>query len=214
MALEDLEGVPMIRFRPITPQSWERIFKLMLDYLGATALMIFFSPLIVYISLRLKFSPGKGILTRETVIGLFNRPFQIYRFRIPMKSIHSNPVENIVPIPFGEFLYRYSLSDLPQLINVLKGEMSLVGPRPESPSRVERYSEWHRRRLLIKPGITGLAQVNGLRGFDLSDEKTHFDLKYMEEHSVFLDIKILLQTIWVLLKRHNQRISSFPPQTG
>jgi exopolysaccharide biosynthesis polyprenyl glycosylphosphotransferase len=207
MVMDDLEGIPTIRFRPIMLQIWEKIFKLILDYMGSIILLIFLSPLLIYVYLRLKLSPGKGILTKETVIGLFGRPFKIYRFIIPVDLVHSNPTEKSAPTPFGQFLYRYSLCDLPQLLNILKGEMSLVGPRPESPSRVERYSEWHRRRLLIKPGITGLAQVNGLRGFASSDEKTRFDLKYIEEHSVFLDIKILLQTIWVLLKRHKQPIA-------
>jgi len=207
MVMDDIEGIPMVRFRPITLQVWERIFKIALDYVGSIMLFIFFLPLIIYICVRLKLSQGKEVLTRETVIGLFGRPFKIYRFRIPVSLIHSNPNEKFAPTPFGQFIYRYSLSDLPQLLNVLKGDMSLVGPRPESPSRVERYSEWHRRRLLIKPGITGLAQVNGLRGFASSDEKTRFDLKYMEEHSVLLDIKILVQTIWVLLKRHKQPLS-------
>jgi len=204
MVMDDLEGVPTIRFRPIMLQSWEKIFKLVLDYMGPIILLIFLFPLLIYIYLRLKVSLGKGILTEETVIGLFGRPFKIYRFSIPVDLVHSNPSERSITTPFGQFLHRYSLSDLPQLLNVLKGDMSLVGPRPESPSRVERYSEWHRRRLLIKPGITGLAQVNGLRGFASSDEKTRFDLKYMEEHSVLLDIKIMLQTIWVLLKRHKE----------
>ena len=203
MVMDNLEGVPIIRFRPIALRSWERVLKLMLDYVSSFLLVILFSPLLLYIFLRLKLS-GNGSLSKETVIGHFGRPFQIYRFHIPTESVHSNPREKPVPTSFGEFLYRYSLSDLPQLINVLNGEMSLVGPRPEPASRVERYSEFHRRRLLIKPGITGLAQVNGLRGFDSSDEKTRFDLKYMEEHSIFLDLKILFQTIWILLKRHKQ----------
>ena len=144
---------------------------------------------------------------KETMVGQFGHPFEIYRFRIPLEVVLTDPDQETAPTSFGRFLYRYSFSDLPQLLNVLKGEMSLVGPRPEPPSRVERYNEWHRRRLLIKPGITGLAQVNGLRGFRSSDEKTHFDIQYMESHSVLLDLTILLQTVWVLLKRHKQPLS-------
>lgn len=205
MAMEDLEGIPMIKFRPITYQSWERGFKLGLDYLGAIFLLILSSPIVIFVSLKLKaFFKEQGILVAEKVIGQFGHPIDIYRFRIPMKTICSNPSEKSIPTPFGEMLYKYSLTEIPQFYNVLKGELSLVGPRPETPTRVERYSEFHRRRLLIKPGITGLAQVNGLRGFDSSDEKTHFDLKYIEEYSVLLDIRILLQTIWVILKRHKQ----------
>jgi exopolysaccharide biosynthesis polyprenyl glycosylphosphotransferase len=204
MVMDDLEGVPMIRIKPITHQTWEEIFKLALDYVGSILLIILLSPLIFYVIFRLKFSSEDGVLMKETIVGLLGRPFHIYRFRIPTKPVYLDPGKESHPTPFGKFLYRYSISDLPQLINVLKGEMSLVGPRPEPPSRVERYSEWHRRRLLIKPGITGLAQVNGLRGFASSDEKARFDLRYIEEHSIFLDIKILLQTIWVLLRRHKR----------
>jgi lipopolysaccharide/colanic/teichoic acid biosynthesis glycosyltransferase len=204
MIMDDLEGVPIIRFRPITIESWERIFKVGLDYVGSILLLILLSPFLAYIYLNLKFLKMDEAFKRETVVGQFGKLFEIYRFRIPTQPTYSNPGKKNFLTPFGVFLYRYSLSDLPQLINVLKGDMSLVGPRPEPPFRAERYSEWHRRRLLIKPGITGLAQVNGLRGFDSSDEKTRFDLKYMEEHSPLLDMKILFQTIWVLLKRHKQ----------
>jgi len=207
MIMDDLEGVPTIRFRPITMRTWEQIFKLGLDYLGSIILLIVFSPVLLYVFLRLRAITSDGILMKETVVGQFGHPFEIYRFRIPLEVVLTDPDQETAPTSFGRFLYRYSFSDLPQLLNVLKGEMSLVGPRPEPPSRVERYNEWHRRRLLIKPGITGLAQVNGLRGFRSSDEKTHFDIQYMESHSVLLDLTILLQTVWVLLKRHKQPLS-------
>ncbi len=206
MVMEDFEGIPVLQFRPIALQTWERFFKLGFDYLSSIVLLIFLSPLLLYVYLRLKIFTDACVLTKEIVVGELGHPFEICKFHIPMQEVY-NPGEKAVPTPFGKFLYRYSITDLPQIINIFKGEMSLVGPRPESPSRVERYSEWHQRRLLIKPGITGLAQVNGLRGFDSSDEKTHFDVKYIEEQSVILDLKILLQTIWVLLKRHNQSIT-------
>jgi lipopolysaccharide/colanic/teichoic acid biosynthesis glycosyltransferase len=98
-------------------------------------------------------------------------------------------------------LENMSLTELPQLWNVLRGEMSLVGPRPESPDRVTRYSEWQQQRLSIKPGMTGLAQVHGLRDQNSSEEKTRFDLQYILNPSAVADVSILLQTLWTLAVR-------------
>jgi lipopolysaccharide/colanic/teichoic acid biosynthesis glycosyltransferase len=98
-------------------------------------------------------------------------------------------------------LEHTSLTELPQFWNVLCGDMSLVGPRPETPDRIKHYSDWHRRRLSIKPGITGWAQVHGLRNGDSSDEKAKFDLHYILKWSPLLDCVVLLQTGWTLLTR-------------
>ena len=98
-------------------------------------------------------------------------------------------------------LRQLSITELPQLWNVLSGEMSLVGPRPESPERVKHYSDWQRERLQVKPGMTGLAQVHGLREQHSSEEKASFDLQYMLHPSPFLDISLLLQTLWTLMGR-------------
>jgi lipopolysaccharide/colanic/teichoic acid biosynthesis glycosyltransferase len=90
---------------------------------------------------------------------------------------------------------------LPQLWNVLRGDMSLVGPRPESPERVKYYSEWQRQRLKVRAGVTGLAQVNGLREQHSSEDKTRFDLQYILNWSPLLDLSLILQTVWTLLSR-------------
>jgi lipopolysaccharide/colanic/teichoic acid biosynthesis glycosyltransferase len=107
-------------------------------------------------------------------------------------------------------LEKLSLTELPQLWNTVRGEMSLVGPRPESPQRVQRYSEWQRQRLTVKPGITGLAQVHGLREQHSSEEKARFDLQYLLNPSPLSDISLLLQTIWTLAIRL-MRYSRFSP---
>jgi lipopolysaccharide/colanic/teichoic acid biosynthesis glycosyltransferase len=93
------------------------------------------------------------------------------------------------------------MTELPQLWNVLRGEMSLVGPRPESPDRVKHYSNWQRQRLTVIPGLTGLAQVRGLREEHSSEEKARFDLQYIGQWSLFLDLSLLLQTAWALFAR-------------
>jgi len=102
---------------------------------------------------------------------------------------------------FERILDELSIAELPQLWNVLRGDMSLVGPRPESADRVCRYSEWQQQRLGAKPGMTGLAQVQGLREQHSSEEKTRFDLQYILNSSLWTDLSLLLQTIWTLAKR-------------
>ena len=102
---------------------------------------------------------------------------------------------------FQRFLCQLSISELPQLLNVLSGEMSLVGPRPETLKRIGEYSEWQRQRLNVRPGMTGLAQVNGLREQHSSDEKTRYDLQYIVRRTPIFDLILLLETIWTLAAR-------------
>jgi lipopolysaccharide/colanic/teichoic acid biosynthesis glycosyltransferase len=109
--------------------------------------------------------------------------------------------ENAILTGFEKLLARLSLTELPQLWNVIRGEMSLVGPRPEAPERVRHYSDWQRQRLSVKPGLTGLAQVHGLRERHSSSEKARFDLEYIFHWSLFLDFSLILQTAWTLTVR-------------
>jgi lipopolysaccharide/colanic/teichoic acid biosynthesis glycosyltransferase len=113
-------------------------------------------------------------------------------------------------------LQQLSVTELPQLWNVLRGEMSLVGPRPESPEKVKHYSDWQSQRLKVKPGMTGLAQVHGLRDQHSSEDKTRFDLQYLLERSPFIDVSLLLQTLWTLTMRLLQlpRVRLVPEQTA
>ncbi|MGC2645448.1 MAG: sugar transferase, partial [Candidatus Sulfotelmatobacter sp.] len=110
---------------------------------------------------------------------------------------------------FEHTLWRLSISELPQLWNVLRGEMSLVGPRPEDPERVHCYSAWQQQRLSIKPGMTGLAQVRGLREQHPSEDKTRHDLQYMLHPSLLKDIALLIETVWTL----TARLVSLPGRT-
>ncbi len=112
-------------------------------------------------------------------------------------------MDRLAPNPsrLEQILHNLSITELPQLWNVLKGDMSMVGPRPESADRVMHYSEWERQRLTVKPGITGLAQVHGLREQHSSEEKCRFDLQYLLDYSPFLDLSLLLQSIWTLVAR-------------
>jgi len=113
---------------------------------------------------------------------------------------------------FERILSQLSLTELPQLWNVLRGDMSLVGPRPESRDRVCRYSDWQEQRLTVKPGMTGLAQVQGLREQHASEEKTRFDLQYLLNASLWTDLSLLLQTVWTLATR-SAHSRGFPDPT-
>lgn len=135
----------------------------------------------------------RRFLRREIRCGQNGREFAMLRLDIGLDQQESSR--------FHKLLRHLSVSELPQILNVLRGEMSLVGPRPERPERVRDYSDWERQRLTVLPGMTGLAQVNGLREHSSSDEKTHYDLQYMLHWTPLLDLVFLVQTIWTLMGR-------------
>lgn len=141
------------------------------------------------LALRLE---GKPAFRTETRCGLRGREFELYRLNVERGSNMSG---------LEKFLDRTSLTELPQLFNVFRGDMSMIGPRPESPDRVRHYSEWQRQRLNMVPGITGLAQVHGLREEHESDEKARYDLQYILRWSPLLDLSLIFQTVWTLGSR-------------
>jgi lipopolysaccharide/colanic/teichoic acid biosynthesis glycosyltransferase len=144
-------------------------------------------------------SPG-SILFRQERIGLDGRPFQIVKFRT-MVEADDNPVfptaDRMTPV--GRWLRRFSLDELPQLINVARGEMSIVGPRPTLRYQVARYDERQRRRLAVRPGITGLAQVRGRNALSWP-ERIELDLEYVERQSVLWDLKMLAWTVAIVIR--------------
>jgi lipopolysaccharide/colanic/teichoic acid biosynthesis glycosyltransferase len=135
----------------------------------------------------------RHVLQRELRIGKDGKPFWMYRMNVP-RDASGRP-------EYEQFIRELSISEVPQLFNVLRGDMSLVGPRPENPIRVKLYSEWQRERLKVVPGITGLAQVNGLRDESSSEDKTRFDLQYALEWTPFMDVVLLVRTLLTLVKR-------------
>jgi lipopolysaccharide/colanic/teichoic acid biosynthesis glycosyltransferase len=184
--------------------------KRAIDIGFAVAGLIVLSPLFVGVALWVSASDGAPILFRQTRVGLHGRPFSVVKFRTMVadaearysevvgRSDIAGPAFKLSGDPrvtkTGRFLRRTSLDELPQLWNVLRGEMSLVGPRPAPPREVEGYDLWHRRRLSMKPGITGLWQVKARRSNDF-DERARLDLAYIDRWSLWLDVKILAQTI-------------------
>jgi len=190
--LTEIEDVPLLSLEEQTLSTVGLKLKRVFDFLGAVCLLVLSAPFLTLSAVALR-SHKDEVLRKELRCGKNGRPFSMYRLNVNRDAPDLSGCEWI--------LVRFSLTELPQLWNVLKGDMSLVGPRPESPERVKHYSMWQRQRLSVTPGVTGLAQVNGLRENHSSEEKAHFDLQYIFHWSLFLDLSLLLQTIFTLVAR-------------
>jgi lipopolysaccharide/colanic/teichoic acid biosynthesis glycosyltransferase len=197
--LLDLDGLPLLKLGGLPVVQATPIWKRLLDLVLSAVLLLIAGPVILTVAAWFKIRKGKGFCS-EVRCGQFGKPFMMYRL---------NSDRQAVGLSFHEFLMQQSsLTELPQILNVLRGDMSLVGPRPEGPEKVRHYSDWHRQRLSVTPGITGLAQVHGLRDQNSSEDKTVYDLQYILRRSLFLDISMLLQTMWTLALRsflHKER---------
>lgn len=190
--LVDLGGLPVLQLARTGLSVSTRLSKRALDLFLGTLLSLAAIPFILPLSLVLASSKGKPFRW-ERRCGFQGRPFRMLRLNIGRAKGGASRFERV--------LRACSLVDLPQLWNVLRGDMSLVGPRPETPERVCRYSEWQRQRLTVKPGMTGLAQVEGVREQHSSEEKTRFDLQYLQNVSLWTDLSLLVQTTWTLATR-------------
>ncbi len=177
--------------------------KRVFDVCVATLGLVLLSPFLAILALLVWVFQGRPILFRQQRPGYKGHPFTIYKFRTMNDRRDANG--NLLPdaerlTPFGRFLRSTSLDDLPQLINVLRGEMSLVGPRPLLMQYLERYSPEQMRRHDVLPGITGWAQVNGRNALSW-EEKFRLDVWYVDHWSFWLDMRILFMTLWKVLKR-------------
>ena len=182
---------------------YERYFKRLLDVICAAAAIILFSWLYLVLAVMVRIKLGAPVIFRQERPGLRNRIFKLYKFRTMTDERDENG--ELLPdrerlTPFGGFLRASSLDELPELWNILKGEMSIVGPRPLAVQYLDYYTEEEIKRHLVRPGLTGLAQING-RNAITWEEKFAFDLKYIDEITFLHDIKIILQTIIVTVKR-------------
>ncbi|HEX4966770.1 MAG TPA: sugar transferase [Thermoanaerobaculia bacterium] len=212
--LEELDGMPLLSFATTPTSQLQLMAKRALDVVLASLVLILGLPLAGFIALAIKLSSGGRVLFRQTRCGLNGRFFTIYKFRTMVEDaeerrldlLHLNemdgPVFKLRSDPrvtaFGRFLRRFSLDELPQFWNVLRGDMSLVGPRPPIPEEVAKYQRWQRRRLSMKPGLTCLWQISGRNDVDF-DRWMQLDLEYIDSWSPMLDLKILLRTIPVVL---------------
>jgi len=208
--VDDLGGVPLIGVREVGFGREALLVKRGMDIVGAVIGLVLGAPLLALIGLAIRLdSPGQ-IVFRQTRVGATGKTFEMYKFRSMREGAEAEleqlrelneadgPIFKIRDDPrltrVGRFLRRTSLDELPQLWNVLRGEMSLVGPRPPLPVEVTHYMEWHKKRLEVRPGITALWQVSG-RSMLSFDEGVLLDIYYIENWSLWLDFKILLRTI-------------------
>ena len=203
---EDLLGLPVINIRqvPLT-NTFNNFIKRIVDLVGATTAIILFSPIMIVTAGLIKLtSPGPLIFKQERV-GRHNKTFYMYKFRSMevQKEQEEQKAWTVKNDPrvtgVGKFIRKTSIDELPQLFNVLKGEMSLVGPRPERPQFVEKFREEIPRYMIkhqVRPGMTGWAQINGYRGDTSIRKRIEYDLYYIENWTIGLDIKILILTIF------------------
>jgi exopolysaccharide biosynthesis polyprenyl glycosylphosphotransferase len=210
------ESVPLFELKPPVFEGIDFALKRTFDLVGATLLLILLSPLFAAIWVAVKVSSRGPALYRSKRQGIGERPFACLKFRtmhhdaeqrqagLEVHNEASGALFKIRDDPrttaIGKMLRRFSLDELPQLINVLRGEMSLVGPRPLPERDFERLAEWHRKRYLVLPGITGLWQVSGRSELDF-DDLVHLDFLYLEHWSLALDLTVLLKTIPAVLSR-------------
>ena len=203
---EDLLGLAVINIRHVPlSNTFNMMVKRAMDIVGSLICIVLFSPVMLITAVLIKLtSPGPQIFTQERV-GLHNVPFRMYKFRSMEVQTQSEEkkgwtVKNDPRVtPVGRFIRKTSIDELPQLFNVLKGDMSLIGPRPERPQFVEKFREEIPRYMVkhqVRPGMTGWAQVNGYRGNTSIRKRIDCDLYYIENWTVGLDIKILFLTVF------------------
>lgn len=203
---EDIQGLPVVNIRRVPLNDpLNRWMKRIVDIFGSIVAIILFSPVMLAVSVIIKAtSPGPLIFVQERV-GLHNRPFKMYKFRsMVVQSEETEKGEWTTQndprvTAVGKFIRKTSIDELPQLFNVLKGSMSLVGPRPERPQFVEKFKEEIPRYMIkhqVRPGMTGWAQVNGYRGDTSIYKRIEHDLYYIENWTLGLDIKIIILTFF------------------
>ena len=216
-SFDELLGRPLLVFRTTPEASWQSLAKQLLDFFGALFLLIVHLPFFLAITLAIKLTSPGPVFFRQKRSGINGAPFTIYKFRtmntnaeqfkheLEAMNEMSGPVFKVTNdprvTPIGKFLRKFSLDELPQLFNVLRGEMSLVGPRPLPVDEVKRFDNLaHRRRLSVKPGLTCLWQISGRNQITDFKDWVRLDLEYIDRWSIWLDLQILLLTIPVVLR--------------
>lgn len=231
LAVSTVAGIPIIELQRTPLTGWGRIFKRIVDIILSLFFIILLSPVFLIISIIILLETGRPVLYKNKRVGQADKKFFALKFRsmrqndctgaqfnqnnenallkeaelIKEYGIKSGPVYKIKNdprvTPFGRFIRQWSLDEMPQFFNVLKGEMSLVGPRPHQPREVEKYQSWQRTVLTIKPGITGLAQISGRSDLTFDDE-ARLDIFYTEHWSLLMDCVILIKTPFAVISRH------------
>jgi exopolysaccharide biosynthesis polyprenyl glycosylphosphotransferase len=209
------QALPLFELKPPVFEGVDFAIKRIFDLVGATLLLVLLSPVLLLVSLLIKVTSRGPVLYRSVRPGIGGKPFNCVKFRTMVEGADdlqdelepSNELDGAIfkiktdprVTAVGRFLRRWSLDELPQLLNVLRGEMSLVGPRPLPQRDYARLEDWHRKRYLVLPGMTGLWQVSGRSELDF-DELVRLDFLYLEHWSVFLDLSILLKTVPAVIR--------------
>ncbi len=222
--IKNLSGVLLFRVKRTTLEGWGSIYKRIFDIVVSSLAIVVLSPIYILTIIAIKLDSQGPILYKNKRVGVGKKMFNVYKFRsmyqdmctdetnaasieleqklLAEKNTKSGPLYKIKDDPrvtrLGKFIRKTSIDELPQFLNVLEGTMSLVGPRPHQPREVDKYKQHHKKVLTIKPGITGMAQVNGRS--DLSfEEEVLYDTFYIENWSIWLDIIILIKTPWAVI---------------
>jgi len=210
--VDEFYGRPMLVFSTGPEQSWPILVKQVLDFAGSSVLLAVLAVPLLVVALLVRWTSPGPVFFRQQRSGLNGRPFTMLKFRSMVSDAEqlkhelaalnemSGPVFKVTNdpriTPLGRFLRRYSIDELPQLVNVWRGEMSLVGPRPLPVDEVNRFDDTaHRRRLSVKPGLTCLWQISGRNNVCDFQEWVRLDLEYIDHWSLWLDLKILVRTI-------------------
>lgn len=229
ISMRPLVGIPLVELRRTPLHGWGRIFKRALDIVFSSLAIIIFSPIMLATALAVRLESAGGVIYRNRRVGENGKEFDTLKFRsmkqefcvgdqyahnnealalekklIAEKSIKEGPVYKIQDDPrvtkVGKWIRMLSLDEFPQFFNVLRGDMSLVGPRPHQPREVQQYQAYQRAVLSMKPGVTGLSQISGRSDLEFVDE-IRLDTYYMENWSIGLDLYIIFKTPFVLFKK-------------
>lgn len=216
---EQLGDIPLVTFLNGPDHVIALAVKRLVDIVISLVSLVLLSPVILAVAIYIRLRDGSPVLFSQERVGLHGRPFACYKFRTMVRDAEEQfpliahlseirgPAFKLSNDPritkIGAWLRRTSLDELPQLINVLKGEMSIVGPRPAVSWEVAEYSVWHRRRLSMRPGMTGLWQINGRSDNDF-DTRVQHDLAYIDRWSIWLDLKIVLRTVPALFQQQGR----------
>ena len=210
--ITEVASMPILNLTDSPHTGIDSTLKAAEDYVLATVLLILTTPLWLLIAIGVKLSTPGSVLYRQERVTWNGQHFNMLKFRSMPAGVedHSGPVWSVRGEPratrFGAFLRRFSLDELPQLLNVLRGEMSLVGPRPERPEFVKQFRRdvsGYMQKHLVKAGITGWAQVNDLRGSSDLAKRIQYDLYYIENWSLWFDLRILALTLWHIFRSSN-----------
>jgi len=213
-SVAELDGMPLLHFKTTHAKEWELLVKRLFDFAASGVGILVLSPLFLVMAILIKTTSKGPVFFKQNRLGLAGRRFTLYKFRTMRQGAHD--VLSEVPdlesmttpefrekktswiTPVGRFMRKFSIDELPQLINVFVGHMSIVGPRPTVPDEVDKYKDWQRRRFSMKPGITCLWQVNGRNNIAFEDWMK-LDLEYLDNWSLWMDAKILMKTVPVVL---------------